>query len=736
MNAPHRIACHAALALHDLAGVVVCAVLLTCAFPDRAHAYVDPSVLTYTIQALAGVAVALSAVAGVAFRRSRKALMRALGIDENAHKETEPPVHRLDALGEPVGVDAGANAGASASEGATATPPETPAPSRNRHAGSGLKWPSRLWRALLASAFLVGTVAIVAPVEMVAGSTSLLFGLGNIWQPLLANAGIAALALALVISLFPGRAFDVLMALVVALGVCFYVQALFMNQSLPAADGHLFYLEDHLDIVVPSTIAWVAILVGFIALAIAKPPLGRGIGVIVSLALVIVQGVAVTSVFADPQYFHSATTHTSATDTSTDQPPIITKEGLYELSPKGNVVIFVLDAFDVINLDRLMWVEPGILDEMGGFTYFRNSTGSSVPTRYGIPFLLTGSWPRADETWQHYIDNRYTSTTFTDDIVAQGYSLYVYTDTTGPGGTEYLAERATNIRPISETETHTESSFNLEAALMKVYKMALYRDMPWVAKEPFWFFTDEVNRAAFDVETREQEIVGDGRVGSTSLYVIDDAKYYRELQQRRLSIFDDGAEKGSVHFIHLFGAHQPYTLDADGTYASSGLTSVDRQCIGSMRMVSEYLHQMKELGVYDDATIIITADHGLWEWDYTIEQSEWEGDMAGGPIMLVKQPTTPEQSAQPCAVSDVRTGHVDYPATVIAAVGGDTAKYGETVFDEHNPNRVRYYYWPTHNGTHDLTIYEYAIDGNVTNWYAWKRTGVEWEYNGSTATLT
>ncbi|MCR5392857.1 MAG: hypothetical protein K6E65_06070, partial [Olsenella sp.] len=61
-----------------------------------ALAYVDPSVMTYTIQALAAVAVALSAVLGVAFRRTRKALMRILHVDEGAGRVAEPAVSRVD----------------------------------------------------------------------------------------------------------------------------------------------------------------------------------------------------------------------------------------------------------------------------------------------------------------------------------------------------------------------------------------------------------------------------------------------------------------------------------------------------------------------------------------------------------------------------------------------------------------------------------------------------------------
>lgn len=63
---------HIMLFTLDITSVILFACILTIATPTPAFAYVDPSVMTYTIQAVAGVAVALSAVLGIAFRRSRK----------------------------------------------------------------------------------------------------------------------------------------------------------------------------------------------------------------------------------------------------------------------------------------------------------------------------------------------------------------------------------------------------------------------------------------------------------------------------------------------------------------------------------------------------------------------------------------------------------------------------------------------------------------------------------------
>ena len=51
--------------------------------------YIDPSVVTYLIQAVAGVVIAVGAVVGICFRKAKKKVNDKLGIDENKNKEVE-----------------------------------------------------------------------------------------------------------------------------------------------------------------------------------------------------------------------------------------------------------------------------------------------------------------------------------------------------------------------------------------------------------------------------------------------------------------------------------------------------------------------------------------------------------------------------------------------------------------------------------------------------------------------
>lgn len=56
---------------------------------ETALAYIDPSVMIYAIQAVAGIVIAVGAFIGIYFRKIKKNVQNKLGIDENKNKEVE-----------------------------------------------------------------------------------------------------------------------------------------------------------------------------------------------------------------------------------------------------------------------------------------------------------------------------------------------------------------------------------------------------------------------------------------------------------------------------------------------------------------------------------------------------------------------------------------------------------------------------------------------------------------------
>lgn len=65
-------------------------------FEIPTFAYIDPSVMTYTIQAVAGVLISIGAVIGIVWRRTRSKAKKILNIDENSKKEIEDDVIEIN----------------------------------------------------------------------------------------------------------------------------------------------------------------------------------------------------------------------------------------------------------------------------------------------------------------------------------------------------------------------------------------------------------------------------------------------------------------------------------------------------------------------------------------------------------------------------------------------------------------------------------------------------------------
>lgn len=666
--------------------------ILVLGFAPPAYAYVDPSVMTYTIQALAGVAVALSAVLGVVWRRVRKHLLRILRIDENEGKHVEGAVHALD--GDAPGYwDRLERADAEARRMKTELKSNRP---------EKLCWGTRFLFALAAALMLFYTLVVVGPLEIVASSVgSLLFTAADVWVPFAVVALLGSIALALALSLLRGKAFNVCFAIIAALGVAAYIQAMFLNTSLPAADGAQVVWEDYTAITVVSTAVWVALIALAVFLSLKKSLTFKGVAATLCMVGIVAQSVSLGLLLTTPSENGL---------TPVDARPSVTTDGVSEVSAQNNIIMFVLDTFDTKYLEEAVAADPGCFDEFTGFTWFENSTGSMIPTRYAMASMLTGqSLDEGDESFTtSLIIDWYTQRGLIDDINDQGYETYLYaTDIYNAIGA--LSEKVENIK-------QPERKVDYLSAVAMLVKCSLYRDLPWALKPPFWFYTDQVNNAALGSSTESS---------TGSVWAMDDAKYYAALKEHGLTKEDIG-EKGSFRVIHLAGTHAPFTLNRDVEVVEGG-TSYVEQGLGSLRIVSEYLEDLKELGVYDDATIVVTADHGEWyPADEIIRPTS--------PMLLVKPSTEAGGSSEPIKSSSVPTGHVDLAATLLEAAGGDASAYGGmNVFDVPDAERPRYYNASSVEGPeHDYTfIKQWEITGDALIWEDWHETGVQWPNDDS-----
>ena len=712
---------------YDAFSALAVAFVLSFAFTQPAFAYIDPSVMTYTIQAVAGVAVALSAVAGVALRRGRKKLNRVLDIDENAKREFEPDVHRLDESGTPIiaaeataeiaseapGTDEAPQphddeAAGQPTAGSESQPAEPKKKRKSIFGGKPYKpsWKERLAYGAIIAAFFTFTIYIVAPLEIVAGaSADLTYSIADVWWVLIPP-GLAIIAgITLVLAILRGRGFSTMLLIVFAVGLAAYLQALFMNVGLPAADGATIVWSDYLTIGIISSIVWVALIALAIIFGLLRPRRSQGVAALVSVALIIVQAVGLASLVIFPP----------PTNTSGGGKVVMTEDQLFTVNPHHNVIVFILDTYDTAYLSRVLDMNPNLLDGLTGFTNYENATSAMIPTRFAIPEMMTGQMPRFDESYDTYVAERYGRSDFLDKIHDANYSIGLYTDSmrisTLPSEEQYrITSKTVNMHDLPN------SMMDFGGTLYSLYQMGQYRDAPWPFKWAFWYYTDQINQSmvATTADTAPEE----------SVYTIDDVRYYNRLRQIHLSLEEDGYD-GAYRFIHLLGSHYPFNYDEEVNYLGEDQSNVFKQSQGAIHIVTEYINQLKELGVYENTTIIITADHGYWT--ITLDPIE----ETSTPIMFVKPEQSAELDALPITVDEKPVSHLDLQATILDAMGLDWSEYanrdewaGYSMFGPIDPNRKRYYL--TTDSLPDLTAVafrEYLIDGNSLDWNNWSETG-------------
>lgn len=677
----------AALDALFLAGTATC---LWSALATPALAYVDPSVMTYTIQALAGVAVALSAVLGVVWRRARRWLLRAMHVDENAGKAVEPAAHAVDAN------DTEAHTAADAAARKLTEPRKPFAPA--------LSWRARLVLALIAALSLTYCLFFVAPLEVVLpGSSSLSFTIANVWLPLLGLVALVGALIALAASATRGRAFDVILALIAALCVSTLLQEVVLNGNLPTADGSPVDWTIYDKVNLKSALAWLAVVAAFIALARLRPLASRVASVAACLLIVIAQSVGLGMLGA--QY------------ADTLARPVVTEEGLTTVSPKSNVIVFILDMFDTKDMDDVMAAYPEAADELTGFTWYHNSLGSVIPTRYGVPYIVTGHDfdPTIGKFTTADLQSWFTNRNLLDVANEQGYSVGVYSDSVTYGA-QALEDKTMNVHEVAPFFA------DFLSCARTLGGVGLYRDLPNALKPLFWFTTDQLNDAVVPTDAREPQ---------NSPYVIDDSAMHERFSQPVLTATDDSTG-GAYRVIHCQGPHWPYIMDENGNRVteSQDHTALVKQARGSLGIVEEYISQLKGLGVYDQSTIVITADHGVWPWNNARLAK------TTSPILLVKPAGA--DSTQPLQTSEVPTGHIDLPATLEWAVGawdgsaadelGSSSVMASStpVFEVTDEERPRYFYWNNHDGKHDITFVEYEVDGDANDFSDWTFTGNEW----------
>ena len=427
-----------------------------------------------------------------------------------------------------------------------------------------------------------------------------------------------------------------------------------------------------------------------------KEQLARSVVMFLALSLTVMQLTAfVSTVF----------TSDGMTGSGVQKNYYLSDIGEYEISDGKNTVMFIIDTCDGRYLEQAISEYPDIFDGLDGFVYYPNATSTHSRTYPSVPYLLTGEICHFDKPYSEYVDEAYKNNSYIEDIKATGCNIGLYTNN------QYVANKG--MMSIDNSVSNSETRISFIGTLKQMGRISLYRNVPYALKSRFRYGGESVNEnVIFIPKSAPQRCI-------TS----NDVVFYNRLVSDGIAV--SGSYSKAFRLYHMWGAHPGGKFDQNMQPAKQGSTT---QCIrGNFLIIQDYIRQMKELGVYEDSTIIITADHG--SSNGSSDKRPLVIDSAPTVAMLVK-PSGCGMSNEGVTTSTAPVCHADLFSTVIASLDGNYEKYGTPVWNHtEGEQRIRYYYNQALYSDEDgeIALREYAVTGDARDVSNWKLTGNDWD---------
>lgn len=482
------------------------------------------------------------------------------------------------------------------------------------------------------------------------------------------------LSVAYFLSEVHAKILEVLLFIVVTVG---YIQRMLLNGKMNQLDG-IEQSWSSRDIIV-NAIIWICFAIAILGIFLIKKKKAEKLIRIVSTYLIMIQVVSLLFLII-------------TSDGKENKSELaLTKKGLIEVGEKNNILFFVLDKFDGTIIDDILKEDSSFLNPLQDFTYYRNATSEHCPTGRSIPFLLTGTEWDEDNEEQGYTQYAYGDGNFLTLLEQQGYDIYAYTDP------KFINETMVDI--ISNYEPGVKRVCNMGELFSLMTVCSKYQTAPFFFKNYYQYDTSDI-----------MNLSKDGMVYNIN----NDYIFYSGLIEEGLSISKNTEAAGTFKFIHMNGAHPPFNLTEDFRYIKYEKSRTFfmgekiSQAKGSLKIVYEYIRQLKALGQYEDSTIIITADHG-----YTDDLSNESGVVVGTsfPILFVKEPA---ESRNAIRVSEAPVCHADIIPTIKEIIGYENDKKIISDYKEHE-DRVRVMTRHVNDA-----FWRYEINGNVRDLKSWK----------------
>ena len=548
------------------------------------QAYIDPSVMTYAIQAVAGVAIALGTVFGLYWRKLFKVLRTVYKVRSNKHAEnesdeisfTDPETKKVTTpkdikekeVKESIGKYLSVNRDNKKQEIS-----EDKMSFGKKAATIGLD----LLPGLLIVCAITYMLCYYAPLEIYMNNKTEFWFDYSVLQPQLLELCWTFLKIGFLIviacyaihrKLYNGALFAGISSLAIL-----YIQGNYFASNLPAMDGTEIEWANYMPEMEQSAILCLSVII--IVAILFRVLKDKKFSYVVDFTCILITAMLVVSL---------ADINKNTNGTQVKQNAfVVSKNNQYDYSSDKNFIVFVVDAFDSQTFNNIVSNSDEYKAMFDGFTYYPDTVCAYPFTSRAIPCILSGKWYENEGEYKDFEAEAISDSPLLNSLEQQGYRLDAYED-------EFLFD--TNMSRYSNVvkiPTKLSSKYKLREEELN---LALFKYFPFFMKG-----NNEVNLDSFSdlKETEDSDV---------DFFKMSDSDYYNDLLNSEITTTDQKVFK----FIHIEGAHVPFNYDedmnpiADGTY--------EQKQRATLTILKQYIQKLKDSGVYDNSTIMIMGDHG------------------------------------------------------------------------------------------------------------------------------
>lgn len=558
----------------------------------------------------------------------------------------------------------------------------------------------RIFKTIIVSLLLPCLLCIVTPFEIYCNNMNeFIFTMSQFLPVCIGIAIVMATIIFFSIFFLPNRAYKICMATLISLALLVFLQSNYLNSGISSLSGdNLGTIEIQTHLILINLFVWLIVIGGAIGLTFIKDKLGIVSIISLLICLIVACTQLVTPITMCITYKDELfkKNEFSVEDNITNK--ILTTKNLDTLSANSNIYYFCIDRFDEFYAEHAYENNKNIFDNFTGFTWFQDNISNYGHTYPAIVNMLTNKEYDIEKSRAEFLNSAYNENTPLQALYENGYDINIYSQSyyayTNAG---YLPEYIQNS--AEKTKVKITSHLGLSFSMIQ---MSLFRHCPLILKNTFGKITSSTCNDYIENSGKDSFKEFSLKVSSLNNY---------------LSSSDFNTTEGkSFKFIHTEGNHDIIynkTWNNPDTLSSSIITKSVEE---NIKIINKYISELKENGLYEDATIIVTGDHPHPINDYTELKD----------IRLTALFVKPAgSSSEPLKISQAQTSHQNIWGTIFQSASiSNELELEKSVFDiPEDEDQTRTYTWHTY--ANDLDEYSYEISGSGRNFQNWKLTNTK-----------